>query len=548
MPWRSPSIHLLLLACFVAAACVYMLFLEPWGHDTWFHLQRLQDIEQQFSTGQIRAHFAENAAQGKGLPVWVYYSQWVYWPPMLLSSMGVSPLISLKIVYCVALVVCCVGCYRLLRIDVGEGAATFGALLFMTSNYIIGEVFQRSAYAEFLSVSLLPLLILALHRTVLHQDRRSGATLVLLASLMILFHPLSFMNAGCALVAYAAYTAIRRQIPIRQLLRVAPLFALALGLTAFFWLPAVIETRYVLGAEGVPTPLQDTFLTAWRYVNFTSVTNLGFVLTLFAPVVAGFLVFGHHPPDRPGRQAAWPLVGGIIFYVFLTLRVSEPLYINLPFLASNLWVWRVLFPLTLLVTIFVTVNLRALPLQLQRDTILGSVAGLAVLQAGVFILWNSASELTARRFEVQEIEQELASESLRTEGFGIDEYLPHPRMLPSPDERCGAVRSVVPTGRYEMSFVIALGDADACIHIPRYWNTRYAASIDSEVTPVYANTAGEMIIVPRGRVGVVTLRFKQPGYVTFSIFLSVAAAMYLLIGIARSRFSMTTNQNTPQST
>src|SRR4030095_5859838 len=115
--------------------------------------------------------------------------------------------------------VCCVGCYRLFRLETDSDAAAFGTLLFVTSNYVIGEIFQRSAYAEFLSVALLPLLLVAVHRAVLHGDRASGTTVVLLASLMILFHPLSFMNAGCAMVAYTAYIAIGGRIPYRQLLR-----------------------------------------------------------------------------------------------------------------------------------------------------------------------------------------------------------------------------------------------------------------------------------------------------------------------------------------
>jgi hypothetical protein len=526
--------HLLLLTSFVAATCVYMFFLEPWGHDTWFHITRLQDIAQQLGRGQFPSHFAENVAQDKGLPVWIYYSQWVYWPAMLLGSLGASPLVALKLIYCVSLVVCCVGCYRLLRTETDPDAAAFGTLLFLTSNYVIGEILQRSAYAEFLSVALLPLLLVSMHRSLLRENKGSAMALVLLSSLMILFHPLSFMNAAYAVIAYAGYTAIRWRVPFPKLLRLIPLFSLALGLTAFYWLPAVIETKYVLGAEGVPTPLNQTFLTIWRYLNFSGPTNLGFVLTLLAPLVAGSLLLRHQVPDVPGMRSSWPLLAGILVCVFLTLRLSESLYNAFPLLAANLWVWRVLFPLILLVVIFVNSNLRALPQQLRSDIALAGLAGLAILQSVVFVLWNTATYLSARPVDIKEIEEALAVGSTRTEGFGIDEYLPHPRMFPIPAEECRVVRSLLPEGRYEMSFEIASRDADACIHIPRYWNTRYVASIDGDPSPVYANEEGEILIVPRGRAGVVTLRFARPGYVTFSAFLSGAAAVLLLIGVARA--------------
>lgn len=543
----APPSQLLLLTGFLATACVYMFFLEPWGHDTWFHLQRLQDIENQFGRGELRAYFAENAAQGKGLPVWIYYSQWVYWPAMLLTSLGVGPLVALKLIYCVSLAVCCLGCYGLLRLDSSGDAAAFGTLLFLSSNYVIGEIFQRSAYAEFLSVALFPPLLVTLHSTLMHRHKWSALALVLLSSLMILFHPLSFMNAGYALVAFAAYTAIRWGVPYFQLMRLIPLFSLALALTAFYWLPAVIETKYVLGAEGVPTPLHETFLTLWRYLNFSGPTNLGFVLTVFAPAVAGSLLLRGQAADVPGIRTSWPLLAGIFIYVFLTLRVSEPLYDAVSLLASNLWVWRVLFPMILLVVIFTIANMPALPQRLRSNTILAGLAGLGVLQATVFILWNTAADISIRPVEIQMIERELLVESQRTDGFGIDEYLPQPRMLPRPDEECGPVESVVPQGQYEMRFLIA-SDDNACIHVPRYWNTRYTATIDDDAIPVYANEAGEILVVPQGRTGLLTLRFSRPTYVTFSMYLSAAAAMLLLIWVvgrvSRERLSRSTGAAT----
>lgn len=535
MPRLVLPSHSQLLAGFITAACVYMFFLEPWGHDTWFHLQRLLDIERQFEAGELRPLFAENVAQGRGLAVWVYYSPWIYWPAMLLTSLGASPLIALKLVYCLFLVVCGMGCYRLLRLHTTESPAAFGALLFMTSNYVIGEVFQRSAYAEFLSVALLPFVLLAIHRIILDADRSAGVMLVLLASLMILFHPLSFMNAGCALAAYAAYVVIGWRLPARRVMRLLLPFALALALTAFYWLPAVLEMRYVLGAEGVPTPLKDTFLPPQKYLNFISVNNLGFVLDLVVAVVVARLLFRHRAADEAGKRPAWPLVAGIMVYVFLTLRVSEPLYDAIPFLAANLWVWRVFFPMALLVVIFVTTKLGALPLRLRSDMALGALAALAMLQAAVFVVWHTTQELSTRRVALEEIEREVAVESRKTEGFGIDEYLPHPRMLPAPDEECRVVRTIVPEeGRYEMSFVIAAGDRDACIHVPRYWNVRYTASIDGEATPVYADAEGNILLVPEGRHGEARLQVARPPYVRLSLWLSGVAAVLLLIGVARS--------------
>ena len=431
---RAWPLHLL-LAGFVAVACIYMSFLEPWGHDRGSTCRGCRTSSSSSAAASSACTSPRMRPKARAYRCGSTTRSGSTCRRCSPRSLGVSPLVSLKIVYCVFLIVCCVGCYRLLKREADEATAAFGTLLFVTSNYVIGEIFQRSAYAEFLSVALLPLLLVALQRTLLRQNRRAPAALVLLATLMILFHPLSFMNAGYAIAAYAVYVVVDRRIPYSRLIRLLPPFALALALTAFYWLPAVIETRYVMGAEGVPTPLRDTFLTLWRYLNFSSITNLGFVLTALAAAVAVGLLrrqWGHaslrsssdaqRPSASDDGNEPWPrsspLVAGMIVCVFLTLRMSEPLYTRVSFLAANLSVWRVLFPLTLIVTIFVTANLRALPRRLRSDLALAAIAGLAILQAMVFVLWNSAEELSARRVQVRAIEREVAVESQRKDGSG----------------------------------------------------------------------------------------------------------------------------------
>jgi hypothetical protein len=523
-----------LVAGFVTAVCAYLFFLEPWGHDTWFHVLRLLDVAAQVEGGRYHLHFASNTAQGMGLPVWIYYSQWIYWPPMLLMFLGASPLVALKIVYCGLLIVCTTGCYLLLRVESDKNMAAFGTLLFVTSNYVIGEISQRSAYAEFWSVAFLPLLLLAINWYVLGRKRGAAVAVVLLAALMILAHPLSFMNSGWALAAYAIYLRTRTGVPTRQLAGVVLQLVLALALTAFYWLPAVIETPYVLGAGGVPTPIEETFLDLRRYLNFSGPTNLGPVLTVLVPAVAAYVLIRGDSHEGTGHLSSWPLLAGVLGYVFLTLRISEPLYSNVPLLESNLWVWRVLFQVTLLAVVFVTPRLRVLPSRVLNRRNFAIVAAICVLQAAAFILWNTAGYLSIRAIELSETLSQLENERIRTKGFGVDEYLPSPGLQTRVGSQCRSFRNVQSVGAYELTFQIAPSDADVCIQIARFWNTRYAAWVAGERIPVYADTEGEIVIVPGGRAGVAELRYTRPSYVTIAAWTSAAAGLTLLMLVAAS--------------
>ena len=140
-----------------------------------------------------------------------------------------------------------------------------------------------------------------------------------------------------------------------------------------------------------------------------------------------------------------------------------------------------------------------------------------------------------RRLSREEIETQVAIESQRVGDFGIDEYLPNPNHVPRPPGPCREVLNVPRGGRYEVSFNLGAGHADSCIHIPRFWNTRYEARFDGKVLPVYADSNGEILISTRGRAGRIDLRFGQPAYVTAASLVSLIALALLLATLAAAR-------------
>jgi len=148
-----------------------------------------------------------------------------------------------------------------------------------------------------------------------------------------------------------------------------------------------------------------------------------------------------------------------------------------------------------------------------------------------FILFYTWSDVSTRRLGIEEINGELAKEMTRLEGFGIDEYLPQLRVLPRAGTECPSLTTVMPSGRIDLSFVIA-DDAGTCIRVPRYWNIRYAAYVSGQPIPVFADSSGEILLLPEGRSGMAELRFTRPAYVTFSAYLSIATAILLLAGLA----------------
>jgi hypothetical protein len=188
--------------------------------------------------------------------------------------------------------------------------------------------------------------------------------------------------------------------------------------------------------------------------------------------------------------------------------------------------------MVLLAVVFVTVNLGVLPPWLRTGRARGAIAGLAVLQAVAMVSWNTASEVSLRHVGLREIRDTVATEFRRVNDFGVDEYLPNPRTMPRLMDECRGIRSAAPGGRYELRLTITALDAGRCIHVRRYWNTRFKAWIGGVETPVYATADGEILLAPAGRSGQLRLRFMQPGYVKHSALLSVVALVVLVFSVA----------------
>lgn len=513
---------------FLSFVCIYMFFLDPWGNDLWFHIHRLEDIKSQLEGGRLVAYFSENLTGAQGLPVYAFYSQWVYWIPFLLTKLGVSLVASLKLVFCFFLLASALGIYRLLQLHVTDDVARVGLLLYVTSNYFLGDIFARAAFAEFLSYSLFPWLLYLVHRYSRNGSSAYGICSSLAAAFMIIFHPLSFMNVGPALAVYALYILWHEPRRINRLSRLVPVFGLALGLTAFYWLPAVIEKQYVAGAEAMPIKIFDTFLGIRRYLNIAAMSNLGFTLTLSMMLSFILFFFGKKIRAAIVDPSAALLVVGIGVYVFLTLPYSRFVWESVHLISSNAFVWRLVFPLTILTVIFVCISVRPFLGWPAARRLLATVAILSVTQGIVFSIWQSHEYLSAYGISDEQVQELLAKERDRRSGWGIDEYRPDPRNVKRFPETCHVFRQISTRGSMDVSFAIREGHAGDCYRLNRFWNVRYVATINGDPIPTYRNDEGELVIAPGGTYGQATIRLAYPNYVLFARSISVAALVVLL--------------------
>jgi hypothetical protein len=216
------------------------------GHDFEFHMYSWLEVLGQWKQGIAYPRWAALSHWGYGEARFLFYPPLSWHLGGLIAAIVPWTMASGAYIW-VALTLAGISMFCLARQYLGRSDAIFAAAVYAANPYMLVIVYWRSAFAELLAASLLPLLLLFALR--LARDQRGA------------FLPLSFVMAGVWLtnapsavmanyslgIMLVALTLLTRKWSTLVYGGLAAL--LGLGLGAFYVLPAAYETRWVNIAE-----------------------------------------------------------------------------------------------------------------------------------------------------------------------------------------------------------------------------------------------------------------------------------------------------------
>ncbi|OGD79201.1 hypothetical protein A2368_00465 [Candidatus Collierbacteria bacterium RIFOXYB1_FULL_49_13] len=343
-------------------------------HDT-THITRLYLMEQTIKNGQFPPIWAEGINQGYGYPLFHFYAPLLYYLALPIKLLTGSPFTALKLVLFLSSFLSMVGMYYFVR-RWGRGPAIFSALAFGTLPYFALNLYVRGAYAEFLSMSLLPWLFLVWENLSSHRRQVLAAGVT---ALFLLSHNLIPLITAPFLLVWV----ILRQAKHPQAVILPAL--LTIMLSAFYLLPLLFERSFVQAdAVAVTTDYALHFVSptqlwnsAWGFggsaqgIEDGMSFKLGKLLILLSLSSLPLLFF---------RSRARPFmiffVTSAIVAIFLTTFSSSYVWDQLKLLQIVQFPWRFLS----LVGFFLSV-LAGLSLTLIRHQFLQTVVLLVLLGA-----------------------------------------------------------------------------------------------------------------------------------------------------------------------
>lgn len=408
---------LLWVAAAALAAEVPFFFFHgtPSGHDVEFHLYSWLEVISQWKQGTVYPRWAALAHFGYGEPRFVFYPPASWTLGAALSAVFPWTL-AVDIYIWMVLVVAGASMFLLARRWLGRSDAILAAVLYAVNPYHIVVVYWRSAFAELLASSLVPLLLMLLLRTGENGRRVIVPLALVFASAWLTNAPAAVMIHYSAALIAVVLAWERRSVAV--LLICAAAIGLGAGLAAFYLFPAIYEQRWVDIAQAVSAGArpQDNFL----FIHTSDAEHDAFnrVISWVAVGEIAITIMAAWGARRWGKgkenRVVWYALGGwALACAILMLPISGVLWDILPKLQFMQFPWRGMLCMGVPFVLFLVLGVKRWPLRITAYVLLICLVAF-VWHHYQPPWWDTAADL-------REMQDNVAS----GKGYeGTDEYTP----------------------------------------------------------------------------------------------------------------------------
>lgn len=498
--------------------------------------------------GQFPVRLVSDLGYGYGYPLYNFYGPLPYYIGGFLYAVGLDGLLSTKVVMALGMMLSALTMYMLVTLLFGVGSGILAGLLYGFAPYHAVQLYVRGAVGELWAYALLPLLatgILLLNRP---ERRKIGIWVggMALAGI-ILSHTISgYVTVVFYLIGLSLYSLIlllKKKFHSSFIINHLSLLSIGLGLSAFFWLPAITEMGYtnVAAQIGSSANFRDHFVclgqlwnSLWGYGGSAPgcLDGMSFKVGKLHVVLAvvGFL-FGVLNLRRGVLRhpiGLFTIIGCI--GVLLVTSVSNPIWELIPGFAYIQYPWRFLTLIAFAASIVGSSFLLWVPNRLYRVLVtVPIIVAIVVLNAKLFVP-QVFFDRPAASFESEE---EL---SWRVSGVS-DEYLPRSFLKPENASRVAKeiltsqeslrlrVETEINTETYAKLVTNAQNPVEVTlnrVYFPgwKYW-------VNGVVQTVRVVHGLPVFMIPSGR-SVVELRFANTPVRTIGNILSILVVLWFI--------------------
>lgn len=355
-----PFAVILICSIYIALPLARQGFFE--SHEYLHNLVRLAEVDDAVHHGQLYARWFPNLNGGYGYPFLNYYSPLAFYIGEIFRLVRFSIPICVKLVFALAIVLAGLGMYLFARLYFSTPGALVAAVAYLLAPYHIVNIYVRGNIAEFTAMGILLFVFWGLVRVARMPRIQNVLLFAVSYGLLILAHNITALATSVLLAVFALFLILRKKSR-RVTLAICGGAALGLALSAFYWLPALAEMKYVKITVLTQDYLNysNHFVYPWQLI----VPGWGYGLSEKGPVdgmsfqlglahwafiaIALFVClikrFRRHAQD-PGTTVFFLV--SLLALIFLMLPCSKALWDHAPLIPYIQFPWRLLALVALL--------------------------------------------------------------------------------------------------------------------------------------------------------------------------------------------------------
>lgn len=540
------GVFIVLILSFWAIQSLLIPGFFPIHDDT--QVARVFEMGKALSDGVFPVRWVSDLGYGYGYPLFNFYAPLAYYVGGFFTLLGFDVLLATKIMMGVGILFSGIFMYFLAREFWGEIGGIISGLFYVYAPYHALDIYVRGAVGEFWAYAFIPLAALGFYKV--FQNR--AWKWVVVGSIgyagVILSHNLTamlvtpFLIIVTLLVCYIAEKGKKLSTLTFQL----STLTLGLLLSAFYWLPALLEMKYtnVLSQIGGGADFRDHFVciqqlweSHWGFGGSTPgcVDGLSFKIGKLHIIASLIAFIGGIYTFKKDKARLIIIIFSFLFLLlplFMTLEISKPIWETISPMAFLQYPWRFL----LLASFFSSVLAGFPPLLFQRPLKQGLFAtGLILL-----LLYLNLNLFTPQTILSKSSADYTNKPYLNWTTSKIsDEYMPKGFRKPSAKEELpkatigvlkgeGTAKNILTkTGRISAA-VKAQGEIVLKLNVAYF--PAWKLFLDGEITNFTIGNDGVYVEVPKGS-HLIEARFNQAPIEQLSNMASIIGVLLLFTGI-----------------
>ncbi len=205
-----------------------------------------------------------------GYPLFIFIYPLPYYIISFFHFVGFSFIASIKLLIAFSFILSGIGMFLFVKEDFSDFPAFVASIFYLYSPYHLIDMHLRVSIGEVVSFAILPLNLLLANKLSKYGSAKYLVLTTFSLFLLFLANPAISLISSFVIVLYAIFTwSIKKNRKLVKLLPFFISFFLALGLSAFYWIPAILESKYTHEALYVSkisfVTIRQLLYSPWRY-------------------------------------------------------------------------------------------------------------------------------------------------------------------------------------------------------------------------------------------------------------------------------------------